>query len=91
MTTVTAFNMQDKLAEDYKQASEVFTIIVACGAYLSGYVVWLENEFPIFSWLVGRLLLQSTTVLPCRSIPSDTGISPASSTPNASELADDRQ
>lgn len=23
MTTVTAFNMQDKLAEDYKQASEV--------------------------------------------------------------------
>ena len=25
MTTVTAFNMQEKLAEDYKQASEVCT------------------------------------------------------------------
>ena len=27
MTTVTAFNMQEKLAEDYKRASEVRTLL----------------------------------------------------------------
>lgn len=58
MTTVTAFNMQEKLAEDYKQASEVPTTILLafgrrrstkkCAGYACRRSPGIYNNLPVY-------------------------------------------